>query len=156
MENKKAIIIVLSIILAIFLFALLFVVFKDVYYNSVIINEVKQTEFLYNIVEEIAKKENIVNIKLDDSMLRNIITQEEFPDELKNKMLSLENNIDTEEITYTFSCVYSEYANSLLVIITNDKPNSNLSGESTSYNFKLIVKNNKITYETSTINISIS
>lgn len=153
--NKKiiiALLILLAIILATFLGVILF---KDVYYESVLKDEVKQTEALYNIVQDIITEKGITNsnISLDDTFLKDLVTNEEFPDELKNKLTTLEKS-DGEGTTYTFSCVYDEYTRTLMVTLDSDDETETLLNGRQTYTYYISVKSNKIHYETKYTNLS--
>ena len=107
--------------------------------NNIIANETNQVQALKVIYKDFLKDCD-GNIILDDSTLKNIITNEKFSEENQNTLKLLEINSGNTLFTYT---LYAEYNPTTRVLkLTLEGADTSLYSKS----YKLNVKNSHITY----------
>lgn len=151
MKKIKILIIVFIILVLAIISAFIFFKWNENRINSIITDEAKQVQALRVIYTDFLSNQNEGNIVLDESALKNIITDEFFTEENQNILKLLEVNSGNNSFTYT---LYAEYnpVNRVLSL--------SLDGTDTSLytkTYKLNVKDSNITYIPSKLsNYSIS
>ena len=151
MKKIKILIIVFIILVLAIISAFIFFKWNENRINSIITDESKQVQALRVIYTDFLSNQKEGNIVLDESALKNIITDEFFTEENQNILKLLEVNSGNNSFTYT---LYAEYnpVNSVLSL--------SLDGTDTSLytkTYKLNVKDSNITYIPSKLsNYSIS
>lgn len=151
MKKIKILIIVLIILVLAIISAFIFFKWNENRINSIITDESKQVQALRVIYTDFLSNQKEGNIVLDESALKNIITDEFFTEENQNILKLLEVNSGNNSFTYT---LYAEYnpVNRVLSL--------SLDGTDTSLytkTYKLNVKDSNITYIPSKLsNYSIS
>lgn len=151
MKKIKILIIVFIILVLAIISAFIFFKWNENRINSIITDEAKQVQALRVIYTDFLSNQKEGNIVLDESALKNIITNEFFTEENQNILKLLEVNSGNNSFTYT---LYAEYnpVNRVLSL--------SLDGTDTSLytkTYKLNVKDSNITYIPSKLsNYSIS
>lgn len=151
MKKIKILIIVFIILVLAIISAFIFFKWNENRINSIITDEAKQVQALRVIYTDFLSNQKEGNIVLDESALKNIITDEFFTEENQNILKLLEVNSRNNSFTYT---LYAEYnpVNRVLSL--------SLDGTDTSLytkTYKLNVKDSNITYIPSKLsNYSIS
>ncbi len=151
MKKIKILIIVFIILVLAIISAFIFFKWNENRINSIITDEAKQVQALRVIYTDFLSNQKEGNIVLDESALKNIITDEFFTEENQNILKLLEVNSGNNSFTYT---LYAEYnpVNRVLSL--------SLDGTDTSLytkTYKLNVKDSNITYIPSKLsNYSIS
>lgn len=151
MKKIKILIIVFIILVLAIISAFIFFKWNENRINSIITDESKQVQALRVIYTDFLSNQKEGNIVLDESALKNIITDEFFTEENQNILKLLEVNSGNNSFTYT---LYAEYnpVNRVLSL--------SLDGTDTSLytkTYKLNVKDSNITYIPSKLsNYSIS
>lgn len=151
MKKIKILIIVFIILVLAIISAFIFFKWNENQINSIITDEAKQVQALRVIYTDFLSNQKEGNIVLDESALKNIITDEFFTEENQNILKLLEVNSGNNSFTYT---LYAEYnpVNRVLSL--------SLDGTDTSLytkTYKLNVKDSNITYIPSKLsNYSIS
>ena len=151
MKKIKILIIVFIILVLAIISAFIFFKWNENRINSIITDEAKQVQALRVIYTDFLSNQKEGNIVLDESALKNIITDEFFTEENQNILKLLEMNSGNNSFTYT---LYAEYnpVNRVLSL--------SLDGTDTSLytkTYKLNVKDSNITYIPSKLsNYSIS
>ena len=151
MKKIKILIIVFIILVLAIISAFIFFKWNENRINSIITDEAKQVQALRVIYTDFLSNQKEGNIVLDESALKNIITDEFFTEENQNILKLLEINSGNNSFTYT---LYAEYnpVNRVLSL--------SLDGTDTSLytkTYKLNVKDSNITYIPSKLsNYSIS
>ena len=84
-----------------------------------------------------------INVVLDESALKNLLTNEEYKEENILKLKRIEKNIEDSDSIYTISMQYSKKTYMLTIDITKSKG----SYMKTTQKYKLEVKDGKITYQ---------
>ena len=151
MKKIKILIIVFIILVLAIISAFIFFKWNENRINSIITDEAKQVQALRVIYTDFLSNQKEGNIVLDESALKNIITDEFFTEKNQNILKLLEVNSGNNSFTYT---LYAEYnpVNRVLSL--------SLDGTDTSLytkTYKLNVKDSNITYIPSKLsNYSIS
>lgn len=151
MKKIKILIIVFIILVLAIISTFIFFKWNENRINSIITDEAKQVQALRVIYTDFLSNQKEGNIVLDESALKNIITDEFFTEENQNILKLLEVNSGNNSFTYT---LYAEYnpVNRVLSL--------SLDGTDTSLytkTYKLNVKDSNITYIPSKLsNYSIS
>lgn len=139
MKNGKYIaILVIGIIVIVGIIALIWVNSDNT--GNVLENEYAQREILAKIYLEMIRSRDI-NLTLDESALKNIVTGEFFSNDTINYLKMLENDTSTDSIEYVLAISYYAETSTLTVTITSGK-----SVETQKY--KILVENGKLKYET--------
>lgn len=151
MKKIKILIIVFIILVLAIISAFIFFKWNENRINSIITDEAKQVQALRVIYTDFLSNQKEGNIVLDESALKNIITDEFFTEENQNILKLLEVNSGNNSFTYTLYAAYNP-VNRVLSL--------SLDGTDTSLytkTYKLNVKDSNITYIPSKLsNYSIS
>lgn len=107
--------------------------------NKVLENEYAQRDMLANIYSDMIRSRDI-NLTLDESALKNIVTGESFSNDTINYLKMLEKHDSSYSFSYVLAISYHDETSILTVTITSDN-----SLETQKY--KISVENGKITYE---------
>lgn len=141
---KKKYILIFIIIFITLIGFIIFLSFYDKYNMEVLCNNSNQTEALKYIYEDFLNVFNMnnKNLYLDDSCLKNFITGEEFEEENKIILKSIE--IKNEEYEFSYK-IFSKYddRNSTLNLSLERQDGNQISEQK----YRIYVKNNAIKYE---------
>ena len=86
-----------------------------------------------------------VNIVLDETALKNILTEQRFSEENVTKLQEVEKNVEGAQSTYTLYTKYSKDTE----VITIEVVGSGVDNSKTTQEYKLNVKNGNVVFERS-------
>lgn len=138
MKNGKYIAILLVGILVV-IGVVLIIAFTTHSPNKVLENEYAQRDMLANIYSDMIRSRDI-NLTLDESALKNIVTDEYFSNDTINYLKMLEKQDSSYPFPYVLAISYHAETSILTVTMTSDN-----SLETQKY--RISVENGKITYE---------
>ena len=145
MKSNKNIVmlIILCVVVILAVIAVFFVNKNSV--NNCIKDEKVQVETLKEIYKDMFSNLNTqdVNIVLDETALKNILTNERFSEENVTKLQEVEKNVEGAQSTYTLYTKYSKDAE----VITIEVDGSGVSYSKRIQQYKLNVKNGKVNFE---------
>lgn len=107
--------------------------------SNILENEYAQREMLANIYTDMIRSRDI-NLTLDESALKNIVTGESFSNDTINYLKMVEKHDSTHPFPYVLAISYHKETSTLTVTITSDT-----SVETQKY--KISVENGKLKYE---------
>ena len=147
MKSNKNIVmlIILCVVVLLAVIAVFFVNKNSV--NNYIKDEKVQVETLKEIYKDMFSNLNTqdVNIVLDETALKNILTDERFSEENVTKLQEVEKNVEGAQSTYTLYIKYSKDTE----VITIEVVGSGVDNSKTTQEYKLNVKNGKVVFERS-------
>ena len=147
MKSSKNIVmlIVLCVVVLLAVIAVFFVNKNSV--NNCIKDEKVQVETLKEIYKDMFSNFNTqdVNIVLDETALKNILTDERFSEENVTKLREVEKNVEGLQSTYTLYTKYSKDTG----VITIEVVGSGVDNSKTTQEYKLNVKNGNVVFERS-------
>ena len=147
MKSSKNIVmlIVLCVVVLLAVIAVFFVNKNSV--NNCIKDEKVQVETLKEIYKDMFSNFNTqdVNIVLDETALKNILTDERFSEENVTKLQEVEKNVEGLQSTYTLYTKYSKDTE----VITIEVVGSGVDNSKTTQEYKLNVKNGNVVFERS-------
>ena len=147
MKSNKNIVmlIILCVVVILAVIAVFFVNKNSV--NNCIKDENVQVETLKEIYKDMFSNLNTqdVNIVLDETALKNILTDERFSEENVTKLQEVEKNVEGTQSTYTLYTKYSKDAQ----VITIEVDGSGVDNSKMMQEYKLNVKNGKVIFERS-------
>ena len=145
MKSSKNIVmlIVLCVVVLLAVIAVFFVNKNSV--NNCIKDEKVQVETLKEIYKDMFSNFNTqdVNIVLDETALKNILTDERFSEENVTKLREVEKNVEVLQSTYTLYTKYSKDTG----VITIEVVGSGVKNSKRIQQYKLNVKNSKLNFE---------
>ena len=145
MKSSKNIVmlIVLCVVVLLAVIAVFFVNKNSV--NKCIKDEKVQVETLKEIYKDMFSNFNTqdVNIVLDETALKNILTDERFSEENVTKLREVEKNVEGLQSTYTLYTKYSKDTG----VITIEVVGSGVKNSKRIQQYKLNVKNSKLNFE---------
>ena len=145
MKSSKNIVmlIVLCVVVLLAVIAVFFVNKNSV--NNCIKDEKVQVETLKEIYKDMFSNLNTqdVNIVLDETALKNILTDERFSEENVTKLQEVEKNVEGLQSTYTLYTKYSKDTG----VITIEVVGSGVKNSKRIQQYKLNVKNSKLNFE---------
>ena len=145
MKSSKNIVmlIVLCVVVLLAVIAVFFVNKNSV--NNCIKDEKVQVETLKEIYKDMFSNFNTqdVNIVLDETALKNILTDERFSEENVTKLREVEKNVEGLQSTYTLYTKYSKDTG----VITIEFVGSGVKNSKRIQQYKLNVKNSKLNFE---------
>ena len=145
MKSSKNIVmlIVLCVVVLLAVIAVFFVNKNSV--NNCIKDEKVQVETLKEIYKDMFSNFNTqdVNIVLDETALKNILTDERFSEENVTKLQEVEKNVEGLQSTYTLYTKYSKDTG----VITIEVVGSGVKNSKRIQQYKLNVKNSKLNFE---------
>ena len=145
MKSSKNIVmlIVLCVVVLLAVIAVFFVNKNSV--NNCIKDEKVQVETLKEIYKDMFSNFNTqdVNIVLDETALKNILTDERFSEENVTKLREVEKNVEGLQSTYTLYTKYSKDTE----VITIEVVGSGVKNSKRIQQYKLNVKNSKLNFE---------
>lgn len=145
MKSSKNIVmlIVLCVVVLLAVIAVFFVNKNSV--NNCIKDEKVQVETLKEIYKDMFSNFNTqdVNIVLDETALKNILTDERFSEENVTKLREAEKNVEGLQSTYTLYTKYSKDTG----VITIEVVGSGVKNSKRIQQYKLNVKNSKLNFE---------
>ena len=142
--NKNIVmLIVLCVVVLLAVIAVFFVNKNSV--NNCIKDEKVQVETLKEIYKDMFSNLNTqdVNIVLDETALKNILTDERFSEENVTKLQEVEKNVEGLQSTYTLYTKYSKDTG----VITIEVVGSGVKNSKRIQQYKLNVKNSKLNFE---------
>ncbi len=142
-KTNVMILVCLAMIISLILIAML--LFNKNNINRLLKDEDIQVDMLFEIYNNMLNEYNIdnINVVLDESALKNLLTNEEYKEENILKLKRIEKNIEDSDSIYTISMQYSKKTYMLTIDITKSKG----SYMKTTQKYKLEVKDGKITYQ---------
>ena len=145
MKSSKNIVmlIVLCVVVLLAVIAVFFVNKNSV--NNCIKDEKVQVETLKEIYKDMFSNFNTqdVNIVLDETALKNILTDERFSEENVTKLQEVEKNVEGAQSTYTLYTKYSKDTE----VISIEVNGSGVKNSKRIQQYKLNVKNSKLNFE---------
>lgn len=145
MKSSKniVILIILCVVVLLAVIAVCFVNKNSV--NNCIKDEKVQVETLKEIYKDMFSNFNTqdVNIVLDETALKNILTDERFSEENVTKLREVEKNVEGLQSTYTLYTKYSKDTG----VITIEVVGSGVKNSKRIQQYKLNVKNSKLNFE---------
>ena len=145
MKSSKNIVmlIVLCVVVLLAVISVFFVNKNSV--NNCIKDEKVQVETLKEIYKDMFSNLNTqdVNIVLDETALKNILTDERFSEENVTKLREVEKNVEGLQSTYTLYTKYSKDTE----VITIEVVGSGVKNSKRIQQYKLNVKNSKLNFE---------
>ena len=145
MKSSKNIVmlIVLCVVVLLAVIAVFFVNKNSV--NNCIKDEKVQVETLKEIYKDMFSNFNTqdVNIVLDETALKNILTDERFSEENVTKLREVEKNVEGLQSTYTLYTKYSKDTG----VITIEVVGSGVKNSKRIQQYKLNAKNSKLNFE---------
>lgn len=108
--------------------------------SNILENEYAQKEMLSKLYMEAIGSRDI-NLTLDESALKNIVTGESFSDDTINYLKTLENDTAEYSLEYILAISYHKETSTLTVTITSDTSVK-------TQKYKISVENGKLKYET--------
>ena len=145
MKSSKNIVmlIVLCVVVLLAVIAVFFVNKDSV--NNCIKDEKVQVETLKEIYKDMFSNLNTqdVNIVLDETALKNILTDQRFSEENVTKLQEVEKNVEGLQSTYTLYTKYSKDTG----VITIEVVGSGVKNSKRIQQYKLNVKNSKLNFE---------
>lgn len=142
--NKNIVmLIVLCVVVLLAVIAVFFVNKNSI--NNCIKDEKVQVETLKEIYKDMFSNLNTqdVNIVLDETALKNILTDERFSEENVTKLQEVEKNVEGAQSTYTLYTKYSKDTG----VITIEVVGSGVKNSKRIQQYKLNVKNSKLNFE---------
>ncbi len=145
MKSKTNIVILIGLAVVIVLAILVIFSCSKNSIDKLIEDEDVQVNTLINVYRDVLDIVNSddINIVLDESSLKNIITNEKFKEENILKLKNVEKSIENSQRIYTLSVQYSKSTHVLTVNITE----SGIGNMKKTQKYKLDVKNGKINYQ---------
>ena len=145
MKSSKNIVmlIVLCVVVLLAVIAVFFVNKNSV--NNCIKDEKVQVETLKEIYKDMFSNFNTqdVNIVLDETALKNILTDERFSEENVTKLREVEKNVEGLQSTYTLYTKYSKDTEVIAIEVNG----SGVKKSKRIQQYKLNVKNSKLNFE---------
>ena len=145
MKSSKNIVmlIVLCVVVLLAVIAVFFVNKNSV--NNCIKDEKVQVETLKEIYKDMFSNFNTqdVNIVLDETALKNILTDERFSEENVTKLQEVEKNVEGAQSTYTLYTKYSKDTEVIAIEVNG----SGVKNSKRIQQYKLNVKNSKLNFE---------
>ena len=145
MKSSKNIVmlIVLCVVVLLAVIAVFFVNKNSV--NNCIKDEKVQVETLKEIYKDMFSNFNTqdVNIVLDETALKNILTDERFSEENVTKLREVEKNVEGLQSTYTLYTKYSKDTEVIAIEVNG----SGVKNSKRIQQYKLNVKNSKLNFE---------
>lgn len=145
MKSSKNIVmlIVLCVVVLLAVIAVFFVNKNSV--NNCIKDEKVQVETLKEIYKDMFSNLNTqdVNIVLDETALKNILTDERFSEENVTKLQEVEKNVEGAQSTYTLYTKYSKDTEVIAIEVNG----SGVKNSKRIQQYKLNVKNSKLNFE---------
>ena len=142
--NKNIVmLIVLCVVVLLAVIAVFFVNKNSV--NNCIKDEKVQVETLKEIYKDMFSNLNTqdVNIVLDETALKNILTDERFSEENVTKLQEVEKNVEGAQSTYTLYTKYSKDTEVIAIEVNG----SGVKNSKRIQQYKLNVKNSKLNFE---------
>lgn len=142
--NKNIVmLIVLCVVVLLAVIAVFFVNKNSV--NNCIKDEKVQVETLKEIYKDMFSNLNTqdVNIVLDETALKNILTGERFSEENVTKLQEVEKNVEGAQSTYTLYTKYSKDTEVIAIEVNG----SGVKNSKRIQQYKLNVKNSKLNFE---------
>lgn len=142
--NKNIVmLIVLCVVVLLAVIAVFFVNKNSV--NNCIKDEKVQVETLKEIYKDMFSNLNTqdVNIVLDETALKNILTDERFSKENVTKLQEVEKNVEGAQSTYTLYTKYSKDTEVIAIEVNG----SGVKNSKRIQQYKLNVKNSKLNFE---------
>ena len=145
-SNKNIVMLIILCVVVILAVIAVFFVNKNSI-NNCIKDEKIQVETLKEIYKDMFSNLNTqdVNIVLDETALKNILTDERFSEENVTKLQEVEKNVEGTQSTYTLYTKYSKDAQ----VITIEVDGSGVDNSKMMQEYKLNVKNGKVIFERS-------
>ena len=145
MKSSKNIVmlIVLCVVVLLAVIAVFFVNKNSI--NNCIKDEKVQVETLKEIYKDMFSNLNTqdVNIVLDETALKNILTDERFSEENVTKLQEVEKNVEGAQSTYTLYTKYSKDTEVIAIEVNG----SGVKNSKRIQQYKLNVKNSKLNFE---------
>ena len=145
MKSNKNIVmlIILCVVVLLAVIAVFFVNKNSV--NNCIKDEKVQVETLKEIYKDMFSNLNTqdVNIVLDETALKNILTDERFSEENVTKLQEVEKNVEGAQSTYTLYTKYSKDTEVIAIEVNG----SGVKNSKRIQQYKLNVKNSKLNFE---------
>ena len=145
MKSSKNIVmlIVLCVVVLLAVIAVFFVNKNSV--NNCIKDEKVQVETLKEIYKDMFSNLNTqdVNIVLDETALKNILTDERFSEKNVTKLQEVEKNVEGAQSTYTLYTKYSKDTEVIAIEVNG----SGVKNSKRIQQYKLNVKNSKLNFE---------
>lgn len=144
-SNKIILLICLFVILALVVISVIFI-FNTNNVNKLLENEENQIKALTGIYQDFINGFNTenINIVLDSSALKNILTNKEFKEENIISLKNIEKSYENSQVTYTISTQYTSSTKILTVKIVRTGYEHNMS---VIQKYKLDSKNGEIIFE---------
>ncbi len=144
MKSKINILILLCLIIFITLISVVISSFNKNNINRLLKDENIQADILFDIYNDMLNEFSTdnLNIVLDQSAIKNILTNEEYRKENVLKLKRIEKNIEDSNRTYTISINYSKKTSTLMITITENGGSYMKANQK----YKLYVKKGKINY----------
>lgn len=141
MKNSKYIaLLIASIIGIIGIVTFLMINSNNISESDILENEYAQKEMLASIYTDMISSRDI-NLTLDESALKNLITGEQFSNHTINYLTTVVKPLDSDNsITYTLSTTYSQATNILTIKVTSDTTIE-------TQKFIISVQNGKLSYK---------
>ncbi|MGN1013441.1 MAG: hypothetical protein ACI4ON_06440 [Clostridia bacterium] len=142
--NKNIVmLIVLCVVVLLAVIAVFFVNKNSI--NNCIKDEKVQVETLKEIYKDMFSNLNTqdVNIVLDETALKNILTDERFSEENVTKLQEVEKNVEGAQSTYTLYTKYSKDTEVIAIEVNG----SGVKNSKRIQQYKLNVKNSKLNFE---------
>ena len=142
--NKNIVmLIVLCVVVLLAVIAVFFVNKNSI--NNCIKDEKVQVETLKEIYKDMFSnlKTQDVNIVLDETALKNILTDERFSEENVTKLQEVEKNVEGAQSTYTLYTKYSKDTEVIAIEVNG----SGVKNSKRIQQYKLNVKNSKLNFE---------
>ena len=135
--------IILCVVVLLAVIAVFFVNKNSV--NNCIKDEKVQVETLKEIYKDMFSNLNTqdVNIVLDETALKNILTDERFSEENVTKLQEVEKNVEGAQSTYTLYTKYSKDTEVIAIEVNG----SGVKNSKRIQQYKLNVKNSKLNFE---------
>lgn len=145
MKSNKNIVmlIILCVVVLLAVIAVFFVNKNSI--NNCIKDEKVQVEILKEIYKDMFSNLNTqdVNIVLDETALKNILTDERFSKENVTKLQEVEKNVEGAQSTYTLYTKYSKDTEVIAIEVNG----SGVKNSKRIQQYKLNVKNSKLNFE---------
>ena len=147
MKSYKIIILILFIVsISIIITLLTLYKFDTNNVNKLLEDEEKQVEILDKIYQDFIKNFNTeyINIKLDESALKNILTNDNFNEDNVTKLKNIEKKYENSQVTYTLSIQYSYSTQELNVKFVRSDYESKMQA---TQKYKIYTQNDEIIYD---------
>ena len=147
MKSYKVIILILFIVsISIIITLLTLYKFHTNNVNKLLEDEEKQVEILDKIYQDFIKNFNTeyINIKLDESALKNILTNDNFNEDNITKLKNIEKKYENSQVTYTLSIQYSYSTQELNVKFVRSGYEPKMQA---TQKYKIYTQNDEIIYD---------